>query len=102
MSGESEMANQATHLNADTLATLRTRLETERARLRQMLAERAREAGSAAPEDTLLQDPSDFGEMASSITEEDTQLALWANDQRLLTQVERALERMDNGVYGLS
>jgi DnaK suppressor protein len=40
--------------------------------------------------------------MGRDLTEEGTARALAADQERLLTQVERALQRMDEGTYGLS
>ncbi|HVA93076.1 MAG TPA: TraR/DksA family transcriptional regulator [Chloroflexota bacterium] len=81
------------------MAELRLRLEEERRRLREMLLA---SQSVKAPGDPLSMDPEDFGDMAQDITTSDTEMALTANDHRLLAQVNRAMQRLDEGVYGLS
>lgn len=86
-------------LDAAHLATLRARLEAERARLRGTL--RGLNA-AVQTEEPASDEPEDFGEMGRDLTQEDTDRALGADQERLLAQVERALQRMDAGTYGLS
>ncbi len=86
-------------LDAAHLAALRTRLEAERARLRGTLSGLNAEVQAEEPSSD---EPEDFGEMGRDLTEEDTDRALTADQERLLAQVERALQRMDEGTYGLS
>jgi DnaK suppressor protein len=81
---------------------LRERLESERVRLRDKIADISGANGKLGLNDPILNDPEDFAEMAQDITYEETQLALSANDLRLLGQIERALQRMDDGTYGWS
>ncbi len=50
----------------------------------------------------MANDPEDFGDMGQDITTADTEMALSANDRQILAQVERALQRMDDGTYGIS
>lgn len=87
---------------AGTVAELRQRIERERARLQGLLHFDPSPNGDDAPHDPLTVDPEDFGDMAQDITNADTEMALSANDRRLLAQVNRALQRMDEGLYGLS
>ena len=86
-------------LDAANLATLRARLEAERARLRGILQGLDTEVRDAEPPPD---EPEDYGEMGRDLTEEGTARALVADQERLLAQVERALQRMDEGTYGLS
>jgi DnaK suppressor protein len=86
-------------LDAANLATLRARLEAERARLRGILQGLDTEVRDAEPPPD---EPEDYGEMGRDLTEEGTARALAADQERLLAQVERALQRMDEGTYGLS
>ena len=86
-------------LDAANLATLRARLEAERARLRGILQGLDTEVRDAEPPPD---EPEDYGEMGRDLTEEGTARALAADHERLLAQVERALQRMDEGTYGLS
>src|SRR5579883_509085 len=86
-------------LDAAHLAALRARLDAERARLRRTLYGLNAEVQAEEP---ASDEPEDFGEMGRDLTEEDTDRALAADQERLLAQVERALQRMDEGTYGLS
>jgi len=86
-------------IEAGIMADLRRRLEEERSRLLEML--RA-SRGTGAASDPLTIDPEDFGDMAQDITTSDTEMALSANDHRLLAQINRAMRRLDEGVYGIS
>jgi DnaK suppressor protein len=99
MAGSPEDAES---LDSVQLSELRARLEIERKRLKRMLKSSAESNGGSEPEDPLLNDPEDFGEMGQDVTNEETELALSANDLQLLEQVEHALERMDEGKYGFS
>ncbi len=81
------------------MAKLRLRLEEERRRLQEMIVT---SQSVQAPGDPLSVDPEDFGDMAQDITMSDTEMALTANDRRLLDQVERAIRRLDEGCYGIS
>jgi DnaK suppressor protein len=85
-------------LDAAHLAALRARLEAERERLRGILQELDADVRDAEPPD----EPEDYGEMGRDLTEEGTARALVADQEQLLAQVERALQRMDEGTYGLS
>jgi len=86
-------------LYAAHLAALRAQLEAERERLRGILQGLDAEVQAAEP---ASDEPEDFSEMGRDLTEEGTARALAADQERLLAQVERALQRMDEGTYGLS
>ena len=92
----------APKLDATLLSELRARLQQERARLRGMLRIATINEGVEQLHDPLNVDPEDFGELGQDITALDTEQALSENDRRLLKQVEHALQRMDQGQYGLS
>jgi DnaK suppressor protein len=94
--------NRAGVLSGTQIAELRERLESERSRLREKIADISGAHGNLGAKDPVLNDPEDFAEMAQDITYEETQLALSVNDLRLLSQIERALQRMDEGAYGRS
>jgi DnaK suppressor protein len=81
------------------LAVLRARLEVERERLRRNLQELDAEVREEEPPPD---EPEDLGEMGRDLTEERIDRALIADQHRLLAQVGRALQRMDEGTYGLS
>ena len=85
----------------ETIAKLREQLEQERARLQQTLRF-SPDLGGTDEHDAFAADPGDFGDLAQDITNTDTQWAVDRNEERLLAQVERALQRMDQGTYGLS
>jgi DnaK suppressor protein len=97
-----ETERTATDLDEATREELRERLEGERTRLLNMLRTLRREEQGGEGQNPLAADPEDFAEMGQDITNQETDLALSANDQRLLAQVERALQRMAEGTYGLS
>jgi DnaK suppressor protein len=86
-------------LDAAHLAALRAQLEAERERLRGILQGLDAEVQAAEP---ASDEPEDFSEMGRDLTEEGTARALVADQERLLAQVEHALQRMDEGTYGLS
>jgi DnaK suppressor protein len=86
-------------LDAARVAALRARLEAERERLRGILQGLDAEVREAEPPPD---EPEDYGEMGRDLTQEGTARALAADQEWLLAQVERALQRMDEGTYGLS
>jgi DnaK suppressor protein len=86
-------------LDAAHLAALRARLEAERESLRGILQGLDAEVQAAEP---ASDEPEDYGEMGRDLMQEGTARALVADQEQLLAQVERALQRMDEGTYGLS
>jgi DnaK suppressor protein len=91
------------HLNASQLSRLQSQLEAERSRLQAKIrAARGKGGTDGEAEDPLLKEPEDFAEMAQDITIEETELAITANEQGILAQIENALQRMRDGTYGLS
>jgi DnaK suppressor protein len=75
--------------------TLRSFLESERARLRAEVAQIGAEGGKNLGYGNHMADD------ASEAFEQAKGLALRENAQHLLTKVEDALERFDRGVYGI-
>jgi DnaK suppressor protein len=96
------MADHPTHLDAATLAELRARLVQERARLRGLATPQKGDADQADTGIAPSDEPNDYGDQALELTQEDTEYALRENERILLGQVEHALERMQQGTYGLS
>jgi DnaK suppressor protein len=80
-------------------SALWARLVAERDRLRGILQGLEAEEREAEPP---VDEPEDFGEMGLDLMQEDTAQALAADQRRLLAQVERALQRMEEGTYGVS
>jgi DnaK suppressor protein len=82
----------------EALASVRVRLERERASLRSDIAALA--ADNRAP-----QDDSGIGnhiaDDATEVFERERDLALRSNSQDVLTQVDAAIERIDQGSYGI-
>jgi len=83
-------------------------IEKMRARLKARQAE-LQEAISGLPEApptpvdpiTANEDPHDSEDMATDITEMVQEQSIQVNEQALLTEIERALARIDAGTYGL-
>ena len=86
-------------LDEATRSALWARLVTERDRLRGILQGLEAEEREAEPP---VDEVEDFGEMGLDLMQEDTAQALAADQRRLLAQVERALQRMEEGTYGVS
>src|SRR5690625_246576 len=84
----------------DELASVTDDLNTDLERLQDELDVTAREI-----QDQLRDGPdssgSDQADLGSNALERDSELSLVANQRDLLLQTQRALERLDNGTYGL-
>jgi len=84
----------------DELASVTDDLNTDLERLQDELDVTAREI-----QDRLRDGPdssgSDQADLGSNALERDSELSLVANQRDLLLQTQRALERLDNGTYGL-
>jgi len=96
------MAEPAAGLDAQTLATLRTRLEQERDRLVGLQSSSESIRQNLPGDMATIGDVEDFSEMGYDLTVQGTEQALEQNDQRLLAQVDRALLRIEQGSYGIS
>lgn len=84
-------------LEPETLERLREQLREERERLREQLAELEETIDSSSWDDEVRSDPADAG---FAVSELDRVGTLARNSQEILRQVERALERMQEGTYG--
>jgi DnaK suppressor protein len=82
------------------LNKMKARLEAKRDELQRNIA-RLTEA-HPVPLDPLEagQGPQDFEEVAVDFLETQQEQSLLVNEQALLTEVQQALERIDNGTYG--
>ena len=84
----------ASSLTTSQLATLRRRLEEERARIVRVLA---------APQPKPADDErAEFEEAAQRETERSSAQGVVVRERALLDEVDRALRRMDAGTYGRS
>jgi DnaK suppressor protein len=99
----SDSSMDANPLDPAKRAELLARLQDEWNRLQTMRRSSGEYLqGGDDPGDPLLRDMWDFGDQGQDVTFEETEQALSENDTRLLEQIERALQRMDEGTYGLS
>jgi DnaK suppressor protein len=93
----------ARELAQSTLDRFRTRLDEERGRLAKML----RDIEAEREEVRLTETSSDrspdpnTAEGGSLAFEMEKELSLWQNTKDILTNVEEAIERIDEGKYGL-
>jgi DnaK suppressor protein len=95
------LCKEAAVLSTDQQAMIRARLEAERTRLldliqgldEQLEQLSTGEAGEHPAGDHLADIGSDLGE-------QETMLTLESNEREILVEVERALRRLDEGVYG--
>lgn len=82
------------------LNKMKARLEAKRDELRSNIANLT-EAHPAPVDPTIASEgPQDFEETAVDFLETQQEQSILVNEQALLTQVERALERIENGTYG--
>ena len=82
------------------LNKMRTRLETKRDELRSSIA--GLTEANPTPTDPIEAGlgPQDFEEVAVDFLETQQEQSILVNEQALLTEVERALERISDGTYG--
>ncbi len=83
------------------LNKMKTRLEAKRDELRNSIANLTE--ATPAPTDPIeaSQGPQDFEEVAVDFLETQQEQSLLVNERALLTEVLRALKRIDNGTYGI-
>lgn len=82
------------------LDKMKARLEAKRDELRSNIANLT-EAHPTPVDPTIASEgPQDFEETAVDFLETQQEQSILVNEQALLTQVERALERIENGTYG--
>ncbi|GAC1313879.1 MAG: TraR/DksA family transcriptional regulator [Ktedonobacteraceae bacterium] len=82
------------------LKQMKQRLETKRAELQQSIA--ALTEAHPTPVDAIeaSEGPQDFEEVAVDFLEIQQEQSLLVNQQALLTEVQRALRRIEKGTYG--
>jgi DnaK suppressor protein len=93
----------ARKLAANTVKKFKTQLLTERDRLERVIADHERELEEARMTETSAERSPDPGsaEAGSMNFEYEKELSLGQNTIDLLRKVERALNRVDDGTYGL-
>jgi DnaK suppressor protein len=84
------------HLTTTQIATLRTKLDTERERLAKRLAEDANELAQ-----TVAAEPGDIEDAAADEAGSFRSNTLRERERVQLIEVEAALARMDDGTYGI-
>ncbi len=82
------------------LNKIRTALEAKREELRQNLASLTEAHPTPVDAVEASDGPQDFEEIAVDFLETQQEQSVQVNEQALLTEVEQALERLDNGTYG--
>ena len=90
------MANAQSKLTADQLQLLKRKLEGERKRILGVLGAAGVTPASASPEER-----SEFEETAQRTAEENDQLEIAERERVLLAEVERALEKLRSGNFGV-
>jgi DnaK suppressor protein len=86
-------------LNRDEINRLRERLEHDRAEIQARIAARSRELDATVPPEDEI---GDEGDEAKAVTDMEPALAENELDQDTLARIERALERIEEGAYGVS
>jgi DnaK suppressor protein len=97
------MADQ-NHMSKLPIAELRQRLLDEHERLKHELYELSGGDEAVTPTDPLLDSggiASDQADDADALSQAERNRALTSHTQRLITQVDEALARMDAGTYGI-
>ena len=82
------------------LNKMKTRLETKRDELRSSIADLTEANPTPADPIEAGLGPQDFEEVAVDFLETQQEQSILVNEQALLTEVERALERINDGTYG--
>jgi RNA polymerase-binding protein DksA len=86
-------------LTAEEINHFRERLERERAEIQSRIAARSREVEATLPAEEEI---GDEGDEAKVVTDLDPILAENDLDRQTLEQIERALQRIEEGTYGIS
>jgi DnaK suppressor protein len=86
-------------LTAEEINHFRGRLERERAEIQSRIAARSREVEATLPPEEEIRDE---GDEAKVVTDLDPILAENELDRQTLEQIERALQRIEEGTYGIS
>jgi DnaK suppressor protein len=82
------------------LNSIRATLEKKRAEIRQNLASLTEAHPTPVGAIEANDGPQDFEDVAVDFLEMQQEQSIQFNEQGLLTEVEQALERLDNGTYG--
>lgn len=82
------------------LNKIRTTLEARRDEIRQNLASLTEAQPTPVDAIEASEGPQDFEETAVDFLETQQEQSVQVNERALLTEIEQALERMDNGTYG--
>ena len=82
------------------LNKIRTTLETRRNGIRQQIASLTEAHPTPVGAIEASDGPQDFEEVAVDFLETQQEQSVQVNEQGLLTEIEQALERLDNGTYG--
>ena len=82
------------------LDKMKARLEAKRNELRRSIASLTEAHPAAVDPIEGGQGPQDFEEVATDFLEMQQEQSLLVNEQALLTEVQQALERIENGTYG--
>lgn len=83
------------------LARAKSRLEAKRDELRTQIASLTEAHPQPVDPVEASQGPQDFEEVAVDFNETQGEQSILVNEQSLLTLVEQALQRIDQGTYGL-
>ena len=82
------------------LNKMKARLEAKRDELRSNIANLTEAKPTPVDPTIASEGPQDFEDIAVDFLETQQEQSILVNEQALLTQVERALERIENGTYG--
>lgn len=86
-------------LTPEDINRFRERLEHDRAEIQARIAARSREIDATVPEEDEIRDE---GDEAKVVTDLEPALAENELDQDTLAKIERALQRIEEGTYGIS
>ena len=86
-------------LNAEEINRFKERLERERAEALGRIADRSRELGATAPR---ADDIGDEADEAKAVSDQEPEAAGNELDRGTIARIERALQRIEEGSYGVS
>jgi DnaK suppressor protein len=86
-------------LNAEEINRFKERLQRERAEALSRIAERSREMGATAPR---ADDIGDEADEAKAVSDQEPEAAENELDRGTILRIERALQRIEEGNYGVS
>ncbi|MFU8814320.1 MAG: TraR/DksA family transcriptional regulator [Pseudomonadales bacterium] len=94
------MSKHAEHLDQAFVARQRERLETLRAQIIEVSEDANRETRQLQDDNRAV--PGDIADDAINLTQQEIDASLQVQESARLEEVERALEKIDEGSYGLS